>query len=47
VESPLLRLTAAMFDPEETVISPQSMFEDPKLVTVFANQCPDDRSPLK
>jgi len=25
------------FDPEETVISPQSMFEDPRLVTVFEN----------
>jgi len=25
------------FDPEETVISPQSMFEDPRLITVFEN----------
>jgi len=25
------------FDPEEKVISPQSMFEDPRLVTVFEN----------
>ena len=25
------------FDPEETVVSPQQIFEDPKLVTVFEN----------
>jgi hypothetical protein len=28
----------AKFDPDEKVISPQSMFEDPKLVTVFENE---------
>ena len=27
----------ATFDPEELMVSPQSMFEDPKLVTVFEN----------
>jgi hypothetical protein len=27
----------ATFDPDETVVSPQSMFEDPKLITVFEN----------
>ena len=27
----------AAFNPEEPMVSPQSMFEDPKLVTVFAN----------
>ena len=27
----------AKFDPEEPVVSPQSMFEDPDLVTVFEN----------
>jgi len=25
------------FDPDETVISPQSMFEDPRLITIFQN----------
>jgi len=29
--------TQAAFDPKEKVISPQSMFEDPQLVTVFEN----------
>jgi hypothetical protein len=27
----------ARFDPDEKVISPQAMFEDPQLVTVFEN----------
>jgi permuted papain-like amidase YaeF/Yiix C92 family enzyme len=29
--------TNPSFDPEETVISPQAMFDDPRLVTVFKN----------
>ncbi len=29
--------TRPSFDPEETVISPQSMFDDPRLITVFEN----------
>ena len=29
--------TKPPFDPEETVISPQAMFDDPRLVTVFEN----------
>ncbi len=29
--------TKPSFDPEETVISPQAMFDDPRLVTVFEN----------
>ncbi len=29
--------TEAHFNPEETVVSPQQIFEDAKLVTVFEN----------
>ena len=32
------RFPGATFDPDELVITPQSMFDDPKLVTVFSNE---------